>query len=450
MSKSLKEIQKKLRQRIDSKQLTVKKPIKSTVSDSESEYEFSKDHIRKIPHVRNLEELRIQVQKLIKAPQHEQRTEGWYAARKLLITASEAASALFKSHQVCDLYMTDYNLTPQDFELNPEKGCNPYMTKEEFFLKKCGEIPFTGNVATRHGQKYEDVAAHFYARLMNVHLLEFGLIQHPRLDWLGASPDGITTNGVMLEIKCPYRRKITGIPPFYYWVQVQLQLEVCNLEYCDFLECIFDQKYQYSTAKEFLDQEVDHFQKAAVIDKFGPNKVKWDGETLGKGLILLQRPMKDKSYEDCVYYYPPPEMSDPMKLLEWAENEIKRVRAALTIQNAWKEYHLHTHSYRYKLRPLFWRLTDIHIARIRRNQEWFNTIRPILRKAFEDMQWYQENGTSSIHTAIQSKKKKSKRSSPKGRTLQISNWLDNSSNFSSKINDPAKANKCLIMDSDSD
>ena len=41
----------------------------------------------------------------------------------------------------------------------------------------------------------------------------------------------------MLEIKCPYTREIKGIPPIYYWYQMQQQLKVCKLNECDFLEC---------------------------------------------------------------------------------------------------------------------------------------------------------------------------------------------------------------------
>ena len=76
-----------------------------------------------------------------------------------------------------------------------------------------------------------------YMKEKNTHVLEFGFIQHSRLKWLGASPDGITNDGIMLEIKCPISRIITGIPPDNYWIQVQGQLEVCDLEECDFLEC---------------------------------------------------------------------------------------------------------------------------------------------------------------------------------------------------------------------
>jgi hypothetical protein len=40
----------------------------------------------------------------------------------------------------------------------------------------------------------------------------------------------------MLEIKNVVSREITGIPKPEYYVQMQLQMEVCDLEECDFLE----------------------------------------------------------------------------------------------------------------------------------------------------------------------------------------------------------------------
>ena len=45
------------------------------------------------------------------------------------------------------------------------------------------------------------------------------------IEYLAASPDGITPDGVMLEIKCPLSREIKGIPPIYYWQQMQQQLD---------------------------------------------------------------------------------------------------------------------------------------------------------------------------------------------------------------------------------
>ena len=47
---------------------------------------------------------------------------------------------------------------------------------------------------------------------------------------MGASPDGITDDGVMVEIKCPPKRKFTKTVPPHYKMQVLGQLEVCNLD----------------------------------------------------------------------------------------------------------------------------------------------------------------------------------------------------------------------------
>ena len=43
-------------------------------------------------------------------------------------------------------------------------------------------------------------------------------------------------------------RKITGIPKEEYWIQMQLQMETCNLNECDFLETRF---CEYESKEEF-------------------------------------------------------------------------------------------------------------------------------------------------------------------------------------------------------
>ena len=65
---------------------------------------------------------------------------------------------------------------------------------------------------------------------------EIGLVQHRDYPWLGASPDGITEDGLLIEIKCPLTRKIEPKVPKHYWPQVQLQLEITDLEECDFIQ----------------------------------------------------------------------------------------------------------------------------------------------------------------------------------------------------------------------
>ena len=52
----------------------------------------------------------------------------------------------------------------------------------------------------------------------------------------------------MLEIKNIVNREINGNPKKIYWIQMQLQMEVCNLNECDFLECRFK---EYESEEEF-------------------------------------------------------------------------------------------------------------------------------------------------------------------------------------------------------
>ena len=169
-----------------------------------------------------LDYLQKQVERLSKILQPEQRSEEWYTLRDSMLTASDWATIL---------------------------GTNPYSNKNTLLLKKCGKnIPFPSNSAIDWGVKYEDAAVQIYEQRNKTDVLLFGCLRHPTINFLGASPDGITRNGVMLEIKCPSSRKITGEPPVYYWTQVQAQLEVCELDRCDFLECKIE---EYSTRVEY-------------------------------------------------------------------------------------------------------------------------------------------------------------------------------------------------------
>ena len=176
----------------------------------------------------------------------EQRSDAWFAMREGMITASDLGTALNLNH---------------------------YEKPFGFIMKKLVEKPFETNEPCHHGKKYEDVACSAYSNRNDVIVREFGLIQHPELKIVGSSPDGICSKykldgktkskmvGRMLEIKCPWRRKInlTGpiidhICPIYYWAQTQAQLECCDLDHCDFCQCTIS---EYESREEFID-DTDH------------------------------------------------------------------------------------------------------------------------------------------------------------------------------------------------
>lgn len=284
------------------------------------------------------------VKALLSKPQAAQRTPEWYKARHTRVTASEAASCLYKSKKVCDPYINQFNIT--NFKYNDKSPLNPYETKEEYILKKCsafyGKNVFKDTIYTLWGKKYEEVANRLYKKLYNTDVHEFGLVEHGRLEWLAASPDGITPNGVMLEIKCPKARKIVeAAPPLYYWIQVQIQLEVCNLEYCDFLECEIEE----ITEEKFTTESVN------------------EHEDIG---ILMQ--MKEQTPEPT-FVYPPTELVTVDDYINW-RNEYANDS---------------------NLIPCYYKVTKYNVMRISRSREWFANVKDDIKSTWDIITQLQSN-----------------------------------------------------------
>ena len=166
-----------------------------------------------------LQSYQSQLQELLKIPIVVQRSQEWFDIRKTLITASDFAQAL---------------------------GEGKFGTKRDIFKKKCGyeqEVKLNPNsmAPLKWGVMFEPIAQNIYSQRTRMKIYEFGLIRHPdpKRNYFGASPDGINEFGIMLEIKCPFMRKITGEVPLQYYYQIQGQLDVCGLSECDYLECQF-------------------------------------------------------------------------------------------------------------------------------------------------------------------------------------------------------------------
>lgn len=193
----------------------------------------------------------VAIQKIRDKPQPTQRTSEWYEFRHNLITASNAWKA-FESQA-------------QQNSLIYEK-CQPMKTFETDAQNTFVNI----NSSLHWGQKYEPLSVLIYEKENNVKVEDFGCVKHDLYPFLGASPDGIITDpetklyGRMLEIKNVVSREITGIPKKEYWTQMQLQMEVCNLDECDFLETKF---VEYENIDQML-TEPDLRKKRGVIMYF--------------------------------------------------------------------------------------------------------------------------------------------------------------------------------------
>lgn len=175
-----------------------------------------------------VDKLRRQLREIRAMPQPEQRTPEWYAFRGKYLTASSAWKAFGTEAATNQLIYDKCLASRADPAAAARVGSGVNV-----------ESPL------HWGQKYEPVSVMWYEARYATEIGEFGCIPHPTVSCLAASPDGINIDpanaryGRMLEIKNVVSREITGIPKKEYWIQMQLQMAVCGLQECDFLETKF-------------------------------------------------------------------------------------------------------------------------------------------------------------------------------------------------------------------
>ena len=276
------------------------------------------------------------IQKTLAIKQPEQRSPEWFAFRSERLTASDIATAL---------------------------GENAYARPTELILKKCGiSKPFTMNPACQHGVKYEPISCMVYEYYNNTKVYEFGCISHKYYNFLGASPDGICSDGTMLEIKNPLSRKINGIPPKYYWIQMQIQMEVFNLQQCDYLECKMTEYFDYD---EYVNDDSVGNERKGVLVEF----------------------CTSENYNEPKYKYCPIECHDK---LAWVKDEEETFKS---LPNSM-----------YDLRVIWWKMDTYACVRIYRDTEWFSENLPKLASFWDSIVNYRKN--EKFKTLIKKKKKK--------------------------------------------
>jgi putative phage-type endonuclease len=305
---------------------------------------------------KNLIEKKIQY--LREIPQPQQRTPEWYKFRWNLITASNAWKA-FENQTIVN-------------QLIYEK-CNP--------LKDFNDIDDTNskmvnlNTPLHWGKKYEPVSVMIYENMYNSIVEDFGCIQHPNYYFIGASPDGIVIEsntgryGRMLEIKNVVNREINGIPKKEYWIQMQLQMEVCDLDECDFLETKFIEYNDYESYKN--DTLIESFNKTLK------------GEY--KGIIIYFNTKEGEPY----YIYMPLNYSTNEEVISWQDNMINT-------------YENEPYNYTF-MKFIYWKLEKLSCVLVLRNKDWFKNNIGQLEKVWDIIK--EERVTGFEHRAPIKKKK---------------------------------------------
>ena len=279
-------------------------------------YKYS--FIRKSP---NLEKMKKKIEFLESLYQPEQKTDEWYSHRHGLITASSVWKA-FGSQSVQN-------------QLIYEK-CMPFDPTKYSRVNTESSLHW--------GQKYEVLSKQLYEEINGTKVQEFGCIRHPNplYYFIGASPDGINVCPLsplyarMVEIKNVVSREITGIPKEDYWIQMQIQMEVCNLPECDFEETKFT---------EYEDEDAFNADSDETNDSS-----KWNYNLNGKRRGVIVYFAKD---EKPFYQYAPLNITTKAEFDEWFEETVN------------------THDNLTWIKNIYWRLEVYSCVLVLRNKEWF-------------------------------------------------------------------------------
>ena len=152
----------------------------------------------------------------------EQRSEEWFAARIGKVTASKVADVLSKTKNGYGVSRDNYLI-----QLAIERITK---TKTEFY----------SNSAMKWGTDKEPFARAHYEMLTGNLVDDVGLVDHPSIEWAGASPDGLVGVDGLIEIKCPNTSThletfLNECVPQKYVPQIQFQIACTERKWCDFV-----------------------------------------------------------------------------------------------------------------------------------------------------------------------------------------------------------------------
>ena len=274
-------------------------------------------------------------------PQPEQRTNEWYKFRHNLITASNA-------------YKAFENQTTKN-QLIYEK-CQPLILNNT-----SNEVVMVNTNTSLHwGQKYETLSLKIYEDTYNTKVDDFGCIQHSTYKYVGASPDGINVDpssqryGRMLEIKNIVNREIDGIPKKEYWIQMQLQMEVCDLDECDFVETKF---IEYTDTNSYIEDTSEELFEDEEGNEF--NNVCLSKDDKIKGLIIYFHTKEGKPF----YVYKPLDIVHPLDIKDWEDKTIEYYQENPKFISEENKY--------IYMKTIYWKLQHISCVLVCRNKQWF-------------------------------------------------------------------------------
>jgi putative phage-type endonuclease len=289
--------------------------------------------------------------RISKLKQPAQRSQEWYDARYNKITASELASVIGTDmSNIC--------------ESEKNKIYKKSAFKNSYDLMKTKILQndeFKGNIYTDWGILFEPIATLIYEHRNKNRILEFGLIEHPSINLFAASPDGITQyNAIMIEIKVPYKRVLSGTVPLNYWMQMQLQMETCNLDKCHFVEV----KTHIYSQEEYEEDTYDN------IDNDNDDDILYTYDKMEKGMLL-----KCILNGKITYYYP-----------------LYEIFRSKTKMNIWIKERMEYYKNMFdSIECIYWRTKKYSCIEINRDREWFKNTLPKCEEFWKKVMYFKNN-----------------------------------------------------------
>ena len=392
---------------------------------------YSTSFIREKSDISNVKYVEENIEYLRSVPQHPQRTPEWYKRRNEMITASSAWKVFKSDSMVNQLVYEKCSAAGAGAGVAATAVTNEALSSDDSDVTNETIVPASApaqvksqyvniNSPLHWGQKYEEISRMIYESRNNTKVGEFGCIPHSDYPFLGASPDGINIDpssplyGRMLEIKNIVNREIDGVPLEEYWIQMQLQMQVCKCTECDFLETRF---------KEYADEE--EFLKDAASDF--DNEFHLTAARTLKGVFSYF--IKDGGTP--VYHYAPLYLTRK-EYDKWCEEIIDKNTDLVWIKN------------------IYWYLHQYSCVLVLRNDAWFQKAIPQIEKVWNII--VKERETGYEHRAPK------KRASPASVSASASASASTSLPSVSDLLTPSKTktiakiqkpnNGCLIMISD--
>jgi hypothetical protein len=198
------------------------------------------------------------------------------------------------------------------------------------------------------GIRFEPVIKQLYESITKTKLADLGRLIHTTKSNLAASPDGLVVEdlpdssikrkGRLVEFKAPITRVITTQVPQDYFIQMQIQLEVADVDLCDYFEVSFVSGYGKKPYVEPQPQEKE--------------------QIISKGTIYL---IISKETDKLLRYdYPPLDAPTDYTPCLGPDETI-----AETIP---------------------WHCTHTHLKTVERDKAWFESMQPHIESFWSDVQ----------------------------------------------------------------